>query len=59
MTETKKMKFGNLEGEVINICEIGADSTVCVGTGCELYQKCYKDFSPDEEGYIKFRGLFK
>ena len=53
--ETGKMRFGTLEGEVINDCKIGMDSTVCFGHECDLYQKCYKDLDPDERGYIHFK----
>ncbi len=53
--ETGKMRFGLLEGEIMNTCKTGADSTVCFGHKCDSYQECYKDLNPDEEGYIHFK----
>lgn len=53
--EIGKIRFGMLEGEIINTCKLDVDSTVCFGHECDLYQECYKNLDPDEEGYIHFK----
>jgi hypothetical protein len=50
----KRGRFGSEGGEIVALCEIFGESNVCVGVGCSMYQECWKDLNPDEEGYFTY-----
>ena len=50
----EKRRFGGCPEDVTTLCKLSNDTYICKWP-CPMYQKCWEDLHPDEQGYFPFR----
>jgi hypothetical protein len=45
-------RMGKNGGDLITLCKMSGDSSICVGPSCSMYQNCWEYLNPDKDGFF-------
>jgi len=59
MSEIIIRRIGLDADDVIALCKKDSEAHCCIGIKCSKYSNCWKEYNPDENGFIKLKIIEK